>query len=168
MMPSRSVISEEYPRSDSRIKRLLAEITRHEKKADSLIEILHMTQGIFGYVPLGVMVLISRELKLPASRIYGVVTFYHFFSLKPKGEHNCLVCLGTACYVKGAQKILEQIEKAFNLQTGETTPDGKLGLQIARCFGSCGLAPAVILDNEVCAKATPAELIEKIQKVIAP
>ena len=155
---------EEFPRADARIKRIVAEINRHEKRPDALIEVLHIVEDIFGYVPLGVMVLISHEMKVPPSRVYGVVTFYHFFSLKPKGEHNCLVCLGTACYVKGAQRILDQIEKDFGITAGATTPDGRFGLQMARCLGSCGLAPAVVLDNEVHAKVDPLGIVKEIRE----
>ena len=155
---------EELPRTDARIKRIVAEMNKHEKRPDALIEVLHIVEDIFGYVPLGVMVLISHEMKVPPSRVYGVVTFYHFFSLKPKGEHNCLVCLGTACYVKGAQRILDQIEKDFGITAGGTTPDGRLGLQMARCFGSCGLAPAVVLDNEVHAKVDPSGIVKEIRE----
>ncbi len=154
---------EEFPRSDSRIKRIIAEMNRHEKRPDALIEVLHIVEDVFGYVPLGVMVLISHEMKVPPSRVYGVVSFYHFFSFKPKGEHNCLVCLGTACYVKGAQRILDQIEKDFGIKSGGTTSDGRFGLQMARCLGSCGLAPAVVLDNEVHARVEPLEIVKEIR-----
>ena len=157
---------EKFPASDARIKRVMAEINKHEKRPDALIEVLHIVEDIFGYVPLGVMVLVSHEMRIPPSRIYGVVSFYHFFSLKPKGEHNCLVCLGTACYVKGAERILERIEKDFKVKAGQTTPDGKFGLQIARCLGACGLAPAVVLDNEVHAKMTPEGILKEIHETL--
>lgn len=164
----RKTVIEEIPKTDSRIKRLTAEMNRYGKKPDALIEILHMVQDIFGYVPTGVMAVVSREMKIPPSRVYGAVTFYHFFTLKPKGEHNCLVCTGTACYVKGAQAIIDRVSRHFAIAAGETTPDNKLGLQTARCIGSCGLAPVVIVDNEIHAKALPEAVVEKIEKVLKP
>lgn len=138
--------------SDQRIKRIQGMIRVNKNKSDALIEILHIAQDTFGYLPLEVIVYIAKELKIPPSRVYGVVTFYHFFSLKPKGEHQCLVCTGTACYVKGADKILEKLYGEFGLKPGEVTQDNKLGLQTARCIGSCGLAPAAVLDNEILPK----------------
>jgi len=95
------------------------------------------------------------------------VSFYHFFSLKSKGEHTCLVCTGTACYVKGAQAILNEIEKQFHLKPGQVSPDNKLGVQVARCIGACGLAPAVVLDEEVFAKVSAEEIVHKINTKIA-
>lgn len=134
---------------DSRMKRIAGAIRKQGAKHDALIEILHIVEDSFGYLPLEVMKYISMEMRVPASKIYGVATFYHFFSLKPKGEHNCVVCTGTACHVKGSLGILNQIEHVFGLKPGETTPDEKLGLQTARCLGCCGLAPVVVIDDEV-------------------
>ena len=92
---------------------------------------------------------------MPLSKVYGVATFYHFFTLKPQGEHTCVVCMGTACYIKGAQQMLDALEKTYGVKPGETTPDGKLSVLTARCIGSCGLAPAVVFDGEVAGKLTP-------------
>ena len=156
----------EVSKSDPRIKRITGKINLHQRRPDALIEVLHMTQDLYGYVPLPLMHFISRELKIPPSRVYGVVTFYHFFCLKPKGEHNCLVCTGTACYVKGANQILEKIEQAYDLTPGETTRNNRLGLQTARCIGSCGLAPAVVLDGEILPSVRPEEIAETIRAKI--
>ena len=104
---------------------------------------------------------------MPPSRVYSTVTFYHFFSLKSKGEHTCLVCTGTACYVKGAQLILNEIEKQFGLKPGQVTADNKLGVSVARCIGACGLAPAVVLDEEVHAKVSAEEIVNSINAKIA-
>ena len=98
------------------------------------------------------------------SWVYGVATFYNFFSLKPPGEHTCVVCMGTACYVKGATDILRSLEKAHGVKAGETTEDGKVSIMTARCIGACGLAPAVVFDGEVCGKATPQSTLERTQK----
>jgi bidirectional [NiFe] hydrogenase diaphorase subunit len=111
---------------------------------------------------MNVLAYIAKALHLPPSRIYSTVTFYHFFSLKSKGEHTCLVCTGTACYVKGAKAILNELEKKTGLKAGQVTADNKLGVQVARCIGACGLAPVVVLDDEVQAKVTADEIINKI------
>jgi bidirectional [NiFe] hydrogenase diaphorase subunit len=139
----------EIPAGDPRIAKVLQAIKLYQRRPDALIQILHTAQGIFGYLPLNVLQYVSRELKIPPAQVYGVATFYHFFSLKPKGEHQVVVCTGTACYVKGAQKILDQLAADFGLKPGATTPDGKLGLEQARCIGACGLAPAVVIDEEM-------------------
>ena len=156
------------PRDDKRVIRITREINRFGKRPDALIEVLHVVQDLYGYVPLDVMYYVSKEMHIPPSRVYGVATFYHFFSLKARGEHNCIICMGTACYVKGAQKVLERLESEFHLKAGDTTPDGKLGINTARCFGCCGMAPVVIMDEQIFAKVTPEEIVktarEKIKK----
>ncbi len=149
---------------DARYKSVFAAMTKHRKRADSLIEVLHVVQDVFGFIPLEVMRYVAFEMKIPPSRIYGVSTFYHFFSLKPKGDHTCTVCTGTACYVKGSQAVIDHMEKAFSLKVGNTTPDNKLGLLTARCVGACGLAPVTIVDADILAKAVPAD-VEKAVRV---
>jgi bidirectional [NiFe] hydrogenase diaphorase subunit len=149
--------------SDPRVQQIVRSIKSYKKRSDALIQVLHIVQDLYGYVPAEMLRLVSRELRVPPSRVYGVVTFYHYFSLRPKGEHTCVICLGTACYVKGAERILERVEHAFSLQPGETTPDKKLGLQTARCLGACGLAPAAVLDNIVMAKVDAERLIPMIR-----
>jgi bidirectional [NiFe] hydrogenase diaphorase subunit len=134
---------------DPRAAKVLQAIKQYQRRPDALIQILHTAQGIFGYLPLNVLQFVAQELKVAPSQVYGVATFYHFFSLKPKGEHQVVVCTGTACYVKGAAKILEALEKERGLKPGSTTPDGKLGLEQARCIGACGLAPAVVIDDQM-------------------
>jgi bidirectional [NiFe] hydrogenase diaphorase subunit len=123
-------------------------------------------QDVYGFLSLPLISLISKEMKIPPSRIYGVATFYHYFSLKPRGEHNCMVCTGTACYVKGAEKILDQIEKEFGIKPGGATPDNKLSLQAVRCIGACGLAPAVVMDDAIHAKMTPDQIGGVITKAM--
>jgi len=115
----------------------------------ALIGVLHKAQEIFGYLPIEVQKFIAFHLNLPFSQVYGVVTFYNFFSMKPKGKHVINVCLGTACYVKGADRVVNDFEDALGIKMGNTTEDKKFTLTSARCFGACGLAPAVMVDEEV-------------------
>ncbi len=152
------------PKTDPRVKLLNAKIKKEAFRPDALIEILHTAQNSYGYLPMDVLKYIARELRLPPSRVYSTVSFYHFFSMHSKGEHTCLVCTGTACYVKGAQKILDGIEKEFGLKQGQVTADNKLGIQAARCIGACGLAPAVIVDEEVQARAIADDIIAKLKE----
>lgn len=140
---------------DKRFKILDATIKRHQYQQDALIEILHKAQDLFGYLEHDVLVYITHSLRLPPSRVYGVATFYHLFTLAPNGTHTCVVCTGTACYVKGAQSILATLEKSTHIHAGETTADGQLSLLTARCLGACGIAPAVVFDGVVCGNQTP-------------
>ncbi|MEI7471675.1 MAG: NAD(P)H-dependent oxidoreductase subunit E [Chitinophagaceae bacterium] len=148
--------------SDPRVKLLAAKIKKENYRPDALIEILHTAQNAYGYLPINVLKYITKALRLPPSRVFSTVSFYHFFSLKSKGEHTCLVCTGTACYVKGAAALLDAIEKNFGLKPGQVSADNKLGVQMARCIGACGLAPAVVLDEEVIGKISGPALINKI------
>lgn len=150
--------------ADPLLKLLAAKMKKENYAPGALIEILHTAQNSYGYLPMHILQYISQQLHLPPSRIFSTVTFYHFFSLKSKGKHTCLVCTGTACYVKGAQNILDAIEKSFHLKPGEVTPDNELGLQIARCIGACGLAPALMLDDEVIGRAAPENVIDTLQQ----
>ncbi|MEA5619778.1 bidirectional hydrogenase complex protein HoxE [Cronbergia sp. UHCC 0137] len=146
-----------------RLKMLDATIKRHQYQQDALIEILHRASELFGYLELDLLLYIAHSLKLPPSRVYGVATFYHLFSLAPKGVHNCVVCIGTACYVKGAQVILTCLEKSIQIRAGETTPDGQISLTTARCLGACGIAPAVVFDGTVLGHQNPELVSERIQ-----
>jgi bidirectional [NiFe] hydrogenase diaphorase subunit len=129
----------------------------------ALIEVLHKAQEAFGFLEEDVLLYIARALKLPLSRVYGVATFYHLFSLKPAGKHTCIVCMGTACYVKGSGKVLEDIEKEFTVKVGETTADGELSLVAARCIGACGIAPAVVFDGTVAGKQNSEMVLAKLR-----
>lgn len=155
-------IAPELSKTDPRVKLISAKIKKEGYKADALIEILHTAQNAYGYLPMNVLQYIAKELRLPPSRVFSTVTFYHFFSLKSKGEHTCLVCTGTACYVKGAQALLNEIEKQTGLKPGQVSADNKLGVQVARCIGACGLAPAVVIDEEVVAKVSANDIMDKI------
>jgi bidirectional [NiFe] hydrogenase diaphorase subunit len=125
--------------------------------------VLHRAQESFGYLEEEVLLYIARQLKLPLSRVYGVASFYHLFSLKPSGVHSCVVCLGTACYVKGATQILETLQTKLGIKVGETTADGQVSLLSARCLGACGIAPVVVFDEVVRGKQTPEASLEKLQ-----
>jgi bidirectional [NiFe] hydrogenase diaphorase subunit len=151
-----------HPSGDKRFRLLDATMKRHQFQPDALIEVLHAAQELFGYLENDVLLYVSHGLKLPPSRVYGVATFYHFFTLAPKGEHTCVVCMGTACYVKGAAKLLGALEQAGHVRAGDTTVDGKLSLLTARCLGACGLAPAVVFDGAVAGNQTPASATERI------
>ncbi|WP_066379034.1 MULTISPECIES: bidirectional hydrogenase complex protein HoxE [unclassified Anabaena] len=152
-----------HPSGDKRLKMLDATIKRHQYQQDALIEILHKAQEIFGYLETDLLLYIAHSLKLPPSRVYGVATFYHLFSLAPQGKHTCVVCTGTACYVKGAQAILTNLEKSTCIHPGETTADGELSLLTARCLGACGIAPAVVFDGAVLGNQTPETVEQHIQ-----
>jgi bidirectional [NiFe] hydrogenase diaphorase subunit len=137
-------------------------------RADALIECLHTVQESFGYLDEVSLKFVALCLRLPLSKVYGVATFYHFFTLKPKGEHTCVVCMGTACYIKGAQAILDRLEASYGVKAGETSADGKLSVLTARCIGSCGLAPAVVVDGTMSGKHTPDEVGGLVGKRVSP
>ena len=120
-----------------------------------LINVLHKAQGIFGYLPAEVQEVIAGELKTSVAQVYGVVTFYSFFSMIPKGQYPVSVCMGTACYVRGGEKVLDEFKRILKLQVGETTPDGKFSLACLRCVGACGLAPVVMVGGKVFGRVAP-------------
>lgn len=157
------LLQTEAAKTDPRLKLIATKIKKENYKPDALIEILHTAQSAYGYLPKNVLAYITKALRLPPSRVYSTVTFYHFFSLKSKGEHTCLVCTGTACYVKGAQALLDRIEKEMGLKAGEVSADNRIGVQVARCIGACGLAPAVVIDEEVQGRMKPEEITAKIK-----
>jgi bidirectional [NiFe] hydrogenase diaphorase subunit len=152
------------PSQDKRWKLVDATIRRHGYQSHSLIEAMHTVQETFGYLDEGALKYVASALRVPLSKVYGVATFYHFFTLKPKGEHTCVVCMGTACYIKGAGGLLAAVEAKHGIKPGETTPDGKLSLLTARCVGSCGIAPAVVMDGEVVGKVERSEFLGRIAK----
>jgi len=137
----------DHPAEDKRLKILDVTMKRRQSAADSLIEVLHKAQELFGFLDRDVLLHVARGLRLPPSRVYGVATFYHLFTLRPLGEHTCVVCMGTACFVKGADRLLRAVEEAAHVKAGGTTADRKLSLLTARCIGACGLAPAVVYDG---------------------
>ena len=152
-----------HPSGDKRFKLLEVAMRKHQFRADALIEVLHAAQQLFGYLELDLLLFVARGLKLPLSRVYGVATFYHFFSLKPQGKHTCVVCTGTACYVKGADALLAALKQRAGVGPGETTPDGNLSILTARCLGACGIAPAAVLDGTVKGHETPDALLADVK-----
>lgn len=155
-----------HPSGDSRFKVVDRTLKRCRYEQDALIEVLHTAQEAFGHLDEDLLIYVARQLKLAPSWVYGVATFYHFFSLEPKGEHTCTVCMGTACYVKRAAEIVSLLEHEFGIKTGETTADGKFTLSEARCLGSCGLAPVLIVDGEVLGRETPESTLEKVKALV--
>jgi len=139
-------------------------MSRHQYSGDALIEVLHTAQELFGFLSPPLLRTIAHKLRLPPSRVLGVASFYHFFSLKPKGEHTFTVCLGTACYVAGALGLIETLERRC-CKAGHTTADGKVSVETARCIGSCGLAPAVIYDGGVLARVSPQMLDRQLESI---
>jgi bidirectional [NiFe] hydrogenase diaphorase subunit len=154
----------EPPSDDRRWKLIDSTMRRHGNRRDALIETLHTVQDSFGYLDKEALDYVARSLRVPPSAVYGVATFYHFFNLKPRGEHSCVICTGTACYIKGAGEILDAIEENFGVGPGETTEDGQLSVLTARCLGACSLAPAVVFDGEVTGKLSPEDVVNRIRR----
>ena len=124
-------------------------IDLYKDKEGSLIQVLHLAQEIYGYLPLELQKFIAKNMGLPLSEVSGVVSFYSFFSTVPRGKHTIRVCLGTACYVRGGKRVLEHLQGKLGVELGGTTEDGRFTLEVARCIGSCGLAPAMMIDEQV-------------------
>ncbi|NJC88275.1 MAG: NAD(P)H-dependent oxidoreductase subunit E [Desulfuromonas sp.] len=122
-------------------------LKRFQYRPDALIEVLHVAQGAYGFLGEELLSHIACQLNIPESQILGVATFYHAFALRPRGEHCCIVCTGTACYVKGGGEIVKALEAAYGIQAGQTTPDGRVSLGTARCLGTCSQAPLLMIDN---------------------
>jgi bidirectional [NiFe] hydrogenase diaphorase subunit len=151
---------------DPRMRMVDRALKRAQNRPDALIEVLHVAQESFGYLSDDVMAYVANALDVPESQVFGVSTFYHFFSLRPKGEHSCIVCTGTACYVKGAGEIVAGLEKEFGIRAGQTTPDGKLNLGTARCLGNCSLAPMLTLDNRVLGRENAESTLRQVREIV--
>ena len=136
-------------------------LNKYTNDKDNLIQILNEVQEYYGYIPTMAQERVADYLNIPMAEVYGVVTFYSRFTLKPKGKFNISVCMGTACFVKGAEKILDTVKNTLNIKEGETTQDGKFSLEETRCIGACGLAPVFTVNDEVYGKATP-DLMKKV------
>lgn len=124
-------------------------------KPGELINVLHKVQGVFGYLPAEVQEVVAREVNVSVAKVYGVVTFYSFFTMIPKGKYPVSICTGTACYVRGAEKVLEEFKKELGIKVGESTPDGKFSLTCLRCVGACGLAPVVLVGEKTFGRVSP-------------
>lgn len=150
--------------SQDQIKDIKSIINKLKDDDGALIEVLHEVQDYYGYLPFEVQKLISEEMDVSLSEIYGVVSFYSRFTIDPVGKYRISVCLGTACYVKGAQKVLDALIKKLNVEVGEVTEDGKFSIEEARCLGACGLAPVMMINEEVYGKVTPDMLDDILAK----
>ena len=129
-----------------------------DTKKGSLISVLHKAQGIFGYLPREVQEFVADQLNESLANVYGVVSFYSYFTMVPKGEHAVAVCMGTACYVRGADKVLDEFQKQLGIKSGETSLDGKFSIDALRCVGACGIAPVVLVGEKVYKKVEPKEV----------
>jgi NADH:ubiquinone oxidoreductase subunit E len=148
----------EEPTEEELLARLDAVIGEYRGKPGALIPVLQLAQGIFGYLPEVALKHIARELRKPYSEVAGVVGFYSFFTTVPRGKHLVRVCLGTACYVRGGKQVLAALKDLLRIEVGETTPDRQFSLDVGRCFGACGLAPVIMIDEEVHQRVKPARL----------
>ena len=153
------------PGDDKRWKLVNATMRRSGYADHALIEALHSVQDAFGFLDETSMRFVAASLDVPLSKVFGVATFYHLFMLKPKGRHACVVCTGTACYIKGAGGLVEAIEGRFGVTPGETTEDNRLSVLTARCVGACGLAPAVVLDGDVIGKQSGTDLVARLEEL---
>lgn len=137
------------------LQQLKAVCKSFNNEAGELINVLHKAQGIFGYLPAEVQEVVAQELNVSVAKVYGVVTFYSFFTMVPKGRYPISVCTGTACYVRGAEKVLDEFKRILKVQVGETTPDGKFSIAGLRCVGACGLAPVVLVGDKTYGRVSP-------------
>ncbi len=156
-----------HPSGDERYSVIDRTMKRFKYEKDALLEVLHATQETFGFLSEDLLIYISSHLHVPLSQVFGVATFYHLFTFEPLGKHNCIVCTGTACHVKGSEGITEAVSERFSVGLGKTTEDGLLSLTTARCLGSCGLAPVTVIDGEVQGKATPESTTVLVAQILA-
>lgn len=152
---------------DARLAAVDRAMQQHRYDRDALIEVLHVAQKALGHLDRDTLAHVARGLRLPPSIVYGVATFYHFFTLEPPGEHTCAVCRGTACHIKGSGRILAGIEERFNVTAGTTTADGRLSVTAPRCVGECVLAPLVTLDGRVTGRSSPEEAVALVEAALA-
>ncbi|WP_243109428.1 NADH-quinone oxidoreductase subunit NuoE [Anaerophilus nitritogenes] len=155
----------EPPHSDlprEKFEQLSSYIDSLDTARGALIEILHKAQDLFGYLPRDVQLFVARKIGIPAAEVFGVVTFYSYFTTSPKGKHTISVCMGTACFVKGSDEIFQAFKEKLNINSQETTKDGLFTLNNVRCIGACGLAPVVMVDEKVYGKVT----LEDVEHII--
>ena len=152
------------PAQEAELKKVIA---KYKEQPGGLMPALQEAQGIYGYLPYEVQKMLAEGLDVSMSEVYGVSTFYAQFSLVPKGKYVISVCLGTACYVKGADRVLTAIEEKLGIKSGECTPDRKFSIEACRCVGACGLAPVMTVNGEVYGKVTPEQAVKVIEKYMA-
>lgn len=155
----------EAPSDDKRWKIVETRMRRLGNRPDALIEALHSAQEAFGYIDDDALRYVSASLAVPPSTVFGVATFYHYFTLKPQGAHTCVVCTGTACYINGAAEVLTAIRSSLGIKPRETTEDGNVSLLTARCLGACSLAPAAIIDGEVEGRVDAKAFVERLERL---
>ena len=148
--------------TDCKIDQIKTLCKKFNNDGGELVNVLHGAQEMFGYLPAEVQEVVAQELNVSVAHVYGVVTFYSFFSMLPKGQHPISICMGTACYVRGAEKVLDEFKRQLNVKVGETTPDGKFSLSCLRCVGACGLAPVVTIGEKVYGRVSP----DDVKKII--
>lgn len=153
-----------HPSGDARFGALDQTLARYHYEPTALIQVLHAAQQLFGYLSADVLRYIAGKLKLPVAQVYGVVTFYHFFTMVPRGKHQILVCTGTGCHVRGSKVILERLEQQLGVKEGESTKDGLFSVHQARCIGACALAPAIAIGDDVYGKLSPNTISKFVQK----
>lgn len=139
-------------------------IAQHSNRSEDLIMVLHKAQNLFGYLPRKVQEMVAEGLNVSLNEVYGVITFYNFFSIVPQGRHSVKVCLGTACYVRGSQEVLDKAERELGIKVGGTTDDRRYSLDVVRCIGACGLAPAMLVDNDVYGRVKSTNVMDVIEK----
>lgn len=144
--------------------RIIEIIDQFKDEPGSLIQILHLVQGVYGYLPVDIQRLVAERLDVPLSKVHSVITFYHFFATKPRGEYTIRVCMGTACYVRGGMDVLRRLSQTLGVDVGGTTPDQKFTLEVTRCIGACGLAPACSINGEVHRQVNPDKINRLLEK----
>jgi bidirectional [NiFe] hydrogenase diaphorase subunit len=159
--------AEPHPSGDERYKAIDRTMKLFHFEQDALLEVLNSAQESMGYLSEDLLIYISRQLNVPMSQVYGVSTFYHMFTFEPLGENNCIICTGTACHVKGSDEIVQALAIEFDVAPGDTTADGLFSLRSARCLGSCGLAPVVVLNGQVSGKATAEGVKKRVKEVVS-
>lgn len=157
---------EPHPSGDERYKAIDRTMKLFDHERDALLEVLNSAQETMGFLSEDLLIYISRKLEVPLSQVYGVATFYHMFTFEPMGENNCIVCTGTACHVKGSAEIVRALATEYGIEDGGTTADGLFSLRSARCLGSCGLAPVVVLNGQVSAKETPGAVTKRVKELV--
>ncbi|HUE75687.1 MAG TPA: NAD(P)H-dependent oxidoreductase subunit E, partial [Chloroflexota bacterium] len=163
--PSRETVP--LPADEKRQRILDAALRRVQYRQDALIEVLHTAQNTYGFLSPEQLWYIARQLRVPPSRVYGVASFYNFFTLKPAGLHTVVVCQGTACYIRGSTELARAVTASFGIREGETTPDGQLTSLAVRCLGSCSLAPVAVVDGQIVARAEPGALCDRLRELLA-
>lgn len=149
---------------DPQLAKLKEFIKAHQEEAGALIPVLQEAQGIYGYLPEGIMTIVARELKRPVAEVFGVATFYSQFRFTPTGRHVIRVCMGTACHVRGALKVLKTLERELGIKAGTTTEDGRFTLETVACIGACGLAPVISVNNKVFGNMTAEKVLGVIEQ----